>query len=301
MTPQAQTQETNAEDVEEWGCPYCNYTNEKERGVRSHINAQSDDPHQGKSGWDTILKGYNADGELIVGGEGVNGDDYTKKQRIINAWLADSDADNQTTADVTGASEGYASSIKRKLDQGEIEEEAIEEARDDKLVQQYREEFAEEEVSEEDEAESLDGTETSASDETTESGGGDTEPIEDDQSTQQTSEEIPDSLSDDDRFRVDRLAELDDVEETEARELIQSTTHTGEVSAAEIERVRDMLAMILREATFEVENAETTEDKRVAQGKYFVSHTAVEMLDAVLGGSKQGDTDEQDTQAVSAN
>lgn len=75
-------------------------------------------------------------------------DDTSKKERLINAWLA-AGPDGKTTdvSDVTDSSRGYASDIRRALESDDDEDglsiEAIREAHDPSLVASYREQLGE--------------------------------------------------------------------------------------------------------------------------------------------------------------
>lgn len=56
-------------DVAIWLCPYCqDYTSESIDGIKSHINGNTDDAHEGKSGWnpDQHIPGFTESGDILA-------------------------------------------------------------------------------------------------------------------------------------------------------------------------------------------------------------------------------------------
>lgn len=65
-------------------------------------------------------------------------DELSKKERLINAWLAAGpEAQATTVAELTDASTGYASEINTDIEEGELDDEEIEAARDEDLIETY--------------------------------------------------------------------------------------------------------------------------------------------------------------------
>ncbi len=246
--------------VDHWVCPHCEYTNDTEQGIRSHVTGTTDPAHAGQSGWnpDRPIEGYDADGDLVAkitpssggesvvvpagespdegttaysSGEGIRGE---KKVRLINAWLADPDAHYSELADAAGTTPRYAHRVKNKLEDGEIAQGAVREVADEALQETF---------------------------------------------TAKLAADAPDT---DERQRPSDPAQALAAAGVDPS---QETATGGEptVPLSEVERVRDMMEMYRREAEFEADStaADDTLAAR-AETKEFVASQAIEMLEEAI-------------------
>jgi hypothetical protein len=83
--------------------------------------------------------------------EAVTGTDLSKKERLINAWIAVGPEGKTTdVSDLTGSSRGYASDIRRSMagedDDDDLSFEEIAAAHEPELVEQYRSDLAADEI-----------------------------------------------------------------------------------------------------------------------------------------------------------
>lgn len=71
-------------------------------------------------------------------------EDLSKKDRLINAWLAAGpETYAKTVAEIAGASTAYASRIKSQIEEGEITDDDVEDIRDEELVNRYTDRLSE--------------------------------------------------------------------------------------------------------------------------------------------------------------
>jgi hypothetical protein len=64
--------------------------------------------------------------------------DLSKKDRLVNAWAAaDDDTSAGVVADVTDSSLSYAARVKSSIEEGDIEEETLDDVRDEALIEEY--------------------------------------------------------------------------------------------------------------------------------------------------------------------
>jgi|APHM01.1.fsa_nt_gi hypothetical protein len=246
--------------VDHWVCPHCEYTNDTEQGIRSHVTGTTDAAHAGKSGWnpDRPIEGFDGDtvvaritpsadgGESVVvpageteddrttaysSGEGIRGE---KKVRLINAWLADPDAHYSALADAADTTPRYAHRVKNKLEDGEIAEGAVMEVADEELQATFAARLGDEDTD----------TET-----------------------------------------TDRSSDPAQALAAAGVDPSRERTAAGEpaVPLSEVERVRDMMEMYRREAEFEADSA-TGDDGLAARAetKEFVASQAIEMLERAI-------------------
>lgn len=196
-------------------------------------------------------------------------DEATKKDRIINAYIAYPDThavDRDVIAEVAGATTSYLSTIKRQVLDGDLTEEDVGEARDETLIS-YFEDRLDELIDEHDVPETTDESEDWRLDEEAQSVGEEEEAEEAEGETE--GEE----------------AEEEEVSEEGSEESAEGGELERAVPASKIEDLREDLVDRREEADFERSHYDG-EAANVAEAKFYLSDRLLGRVDSILEGEE---------------
>lgn len=330
LTPSDETEEEEPADPDElgvayWQCPYCTYTSESDSGIRSHINGNSDEAHDAKSGWNPAdpIFGYSDDDTVVAKLTIADPDDEDdksivqpadpeeapeqpseeettesqtirgpKKIRLTNAWYAARTVAEDLGLDVGDEDDVHYTDVAAIANTGADEGDTV----SDRYAHRIKSDIDEGDVS----IESVEEVVDDEYQETFVPAARDILQPEEEEEEEPEVEEAPEPEATAGGEAAPSPAEADSPGELMQQtfdEVAEGQAPSAMVAASDLKQVRDRFEEYRREGEWEAEDADEPERRERGRTKQYMADRAIQLIDGLIDTADEAGEDGVESEA----